>query len=100
VSTTRRLAGRRDVGQSFEEILGALRGKDRLSNMAKAGRGWIQAGCMELQRLELILSMKRIWVIWICGVNLGTATAASKIESYTPWSRPHEQEDHSIADTT
>ena len=65
---------------------------------------------MDVQRLELILNLKRIWVVrihhmvegggWLCGTNLGTATVTSMNESYIPWSRPHEQEDHSITDTT
>lgn len=49
---------------------------------------------MEVQRLELILCLKRIRVVWIQnmvegggwlrGTNLGTATVASMNDSYTP----------------
>ena len=66
---------------------------------------------MDVQRLELKLSMRRIRVLWLrkhwltmeagFAVQTWAPLPSHEIfESYYPWSKPYGQEDHSITDTT
>jgi hypothetical protein len=56
-----------DIAKSIK-VSGNIRGAARQRSTFKYGKnggGWIQAGRKEMQRLELIISLKRIWVVWI-----------------------------------